>query len=271
MTRRGRVAGKVVLVTGAGRGQGRMHCLRLAEEGADLIAVDLGRSPADAGYAMAGDADLQETVRLARARGARVVWHAADIRDRAAMFAGVGAAVAELGRLDAVVANASIGSQQRFEDLTEPTWNAVISTNLTGSWNTISAALPHLLTAGGGSVVCIGSTGAVKGLPFLAPYVASKHAVVGLAKSVANEFATRGIRVNVVHPTGVNTPMVEHLDSLPALIEARPETGAIFANALPVARIDPEDVAHAVVYLVSDESRYVTGCELRVDAGNALR
>jgi SDR family mycofactocin-dependent oxidoreductase len=267
----GRVAGKVALITGAGRGQGRAHCLHLAAQGADIIALDVGCVEIGVGYGMASAEDLAETCRQVRQLGRRA-WSAhVDVRDREAMQHAVEAGVAELGRLDVVVANAGVGAQQRFEDLGPATWEAVIGINLTGTWNTLSAAIPHLLAQGGGSVICIGSTGAVKGLPFMAPYVASKHAIVGLAKSVANEFASRGIRVNVVHPTGVATPMVEQLDNLTELIAEVPDTGAVFTNALPVRLIDAADVAHAVVYLASEESRFVTGSELRVDAGNALR
>ena len=267
----GRVAGKVALVTGAGRGQGRAHCLQLAAEGADIIALDVGRSEVGVGYTMADDGDLAETAELVRALGRRV-WSAnVDVRDHMGMHEAVTAAVGELGSLDVVVANAGVGSQRRFEDLDPQTWEAVVAINLTGTWNTMSAAIAHLVAGGGGSIICIGSTGAVKGLPFMAPYVASKHGVVGLAKSVANEFGSRGVRVNIVHPTGVATPMVEQLDHLGGLTEQLPETAAVFSNALPVRLVDAVDVSHAVVYLASDESRYVTGTELRVDAGNGLR
>lgn len=266
-----RVVGKVALVTGAARGQGRAHCLRLAGEGADIIALDVGHSTAGVGYRLASEDELAETSNAVQALGRRVWSATVDVRDRDGLNSAVDAGVAELGRLDVVVANAGIVSQQRFEDIDEDTWNAVLGVNLTGTWNTISAAMPHLVSAGGGSIICIGSTGAVKGLPFMAPYVAAKHAIVGLAKSVANEFGSRGVRVNIVHPTGVATPMVDQVNALGRLTEERPETAAIFTNALPIRLIDAEDVANAVLYLASDEARYVTGAELRVDAGNGLR
>jgi NAD(P)-dependent dehydrogenase (short-subunit alcohol dehydrogenase family) len=155
--------------------------------------------------------------------------------------------------------------------VTPQIWQDTLDTNLTGAWNTMTACIPHLKTAGGGSIICTGSTTALKGAPFFAPYVAAKHGLVGLAEMMANELGQDKIRVNTVHPTGVQTTLTKGLASLDGLIEANPTLGPLFWNTLPVRFIEPEDVSHAVIYLASDEARYVTGLSLTVDAGNTIR
>jgi SDR family mycofactocin-dependent oxidoreductase len=268
----GRVEGKVAFVTGAGRGQGRSHAIRLAEEGADVIAVDVLENYASVGYGMATEDDLDETVTAVKALDRRVVAHKADVRDLAALRAVLAEGVAELGRLDIVSANAGICTVQTWDQVTPQIWADTLDTNLTGVWNTMVAATPHLIAAGGGSIICTSSTGGIKGLPFLAPYVAAKHGVVGIARSMANELAQHKIRVNTVHPTGVNTPMVEGLDGgLDALINKHPNLGPIFMNTYPVEIVETRDISNAVLFLASDESRYVTGLEFTVDAGNTIR
>ncbi len=270
-TRPGRVAGKVALITGAARGQGRSHALRLAGEGADIIGIDrcgdLGAIP----YPLATPADLDETVRLVTGTGARMVTAVVDVRDADALSAAVGDGVDRLGRLDIVVANAGVCTIQRWDELTPAVWDTVIGINLTGTWNTCVAAIPHLIGSGGGSMVLISSVAGLKGQPFLAPYVASKHGMVGVMRSLANELAARGIRVNSVHPTGVDTPMLVGLSGLTERIQASPDTGSIFLNSLPVDVIAPADVSEAVLYLASDDSRYVTGLTMTVDAGSSAR
>ncbi len=176
-----------------------------------------------------------------------------------------------LGRLDIVVANAGVCTIQRWDELTTAVWDTVIGINLTGTWNTCVAAIPHLIGSGGGSVVLISSVAGLKGQPFLAPYVASKHGMVGVMRTLANELAAQGIRVNSVHPTGVDTPMLVGLSGLTERIAASPDTGSIFLNSLPVDVIAPGDVSEAVLYLSSEESRYVTGLTLTVDAGSSAR
>jgi SDR family mycofactocin-dependent oxidoreductase len=267
----GRVEGKVVFVTGAGRGQGRSHAIRLAEEGADVIAVDVLEDYATVGYPMATRADLDETVTAVEALDRRIIATKADVRDADAVKAAVDAGVAELGRLDVVVANAGICTVQTWDEVTPEVWRDTLETNLTGVWNSIVVAVPHLIAAGGGSIIATSSTAGIKGLPFLAPYVAAKHGVVGVCRSLANELARHNIRVNTVHPTGVATPMESGLGGLDSLIERDPNLGPMFMNTYPVELLDPRDISNAVLFLASDESRYVTGLEFTVDAGNTIR
>jgi SDR family mycofactocin-dependent oxidoreductase len=267
----GRVAGKVAFITGAGRGQGRSHAIRLAEEGADIIAVDICEDYQTVGYAMATEADLAETVKAVEALDRRVFAAKADVRDAAGLKKALGEGVAALGRLDIVVANAAICTAQAWDKVTPAVWQDTIDTNLTGVWNTIAAAAPHLIANGGGSIICISSTAGIKGLPFVAPYVAAKHGVVGIAKAMANELARYKVRVNTVHPTGVNTPMTAVSVDLEALLAGDPNLGTIFMNSLPVENVEPRDISNAVLFLASDEAQYVTGLEFTVDAGSTIR
>jgi SDR family mycofactocin-dependent oxidoreductase len=270
----GRVAGKVAFITGAARGQGRSHAIRLAEEGADIIAVDICRDYDTVGYPMATEADLAETVKAVEALDRRIVAAQADVRDADGLKAAVDDGVAQLGRLDIVSANAGICSIQPWDEVTPAVWQDTLDTNLTGVWNTMVVSVPHLIAAGGGSIICTSSTAGIKGLPYLAPYVAAKHGVVGIARSMANELAAHRIRVNTVHPAGVDTPMGAGLASLGGLEQLRirdPNLGPIFMNTLPVENVDPRDISNAVLFLASDEARYVTGLEFTVDAGNTIR
>jgi SDR family mycofactocin-dependent oxidoreductase len=269
----GRVAGKVAFITGAARGQGRSHAIRLAEEGADIIAVDIARADAYGilQYPLSTEEDLAETVKQVEALDRRIIARKADVRDAAALKSVVDEGVAELGRLDIAVANAGICTVQAWDEVTPQVWQDTLDTNLTGVWNTMVAAAPHLIAAGGGSIICTSSTAGIKGLPYLAPYVAAKHGVVGIAKTMANELAQHKIRVNTVHPTGVNTPMGTGLGGLTPLIERDPNLGPIFMNTLPVEIVEPRDISNAVLFLASDEAKYVTGLEFTVDAGNTIR
>jgi SDR family mycofactocin-dependent oxidoreductase len=267
----GRVAGKVAFITGAARGQGRAHAIRLAEEGADIIAVDLCRDYDSLSYPLGSAADLAQTVKAVEALDRRIVATRADVRDPGALRAAVDDGVAQLGRLDIAVANAGICTVQSWDEVTPEVWQDTLDTNLTGVWNTMTASVPHLIASGGGSIICTSSTAGITGLPFFAPYVAAKHGVVGIAKSMANELAAHGIRVNTVHPTGVNTTMAQGLARMPELIARDPSLGPIFMNALPVDKLEARDVANAVLFLASDEARYVTGLEFTVDAGYTIR
>jgi SDR family mycofactocin-dependent oxidoreductase len=267
----GRVEGKVAFITGAGRGQGRSHAIRLAEEGADILAVDVLADYPTVRYAMSGQADLDETVRAVEALDRRIVAVKADVRDAAMLTSALEAGVAELGRLDIVCANAGIYTVQPWDQVSPQVWQDTIDTNLTGVWNTMVAAVPHLIAGGGGSIIVTSSTAGLKGMPFLAPYVAAKHAVVGLCRSLANELAEHHIRVNTVHPTGVDTPMVAGPETLEPFVGRSPELAAIFTNGLPVGALNPRDISNAVLWLASDEARYVTGLALTVDAGNTIR
>lgn len=267
----GRVEGKAAFITGAARGQGRSHAVRLAEEGADIIAIDVLEDYGTVGYAMSSQADLDETVRQVEALDRRIVATKADVRDPAGLKTALDAGVAELGRLDVVCANAGICTVQPWDEVTPEVWQDTLDTNLTGVWNTMVAAVPHLIASGGGSIIATSSTAGIKGLPFLAPYVAAKHAVVGIARSLANELAAHHIRVNTVHPTGVDTPMVQGLGGLDPLITRDPNLGPIFMNTYPVEMVEARDISNAVLFLASDEARYVTGLEFTVDAGNTIR
>src|SRR3984957_350991 len=267
----GRVAGKVAFITGAGRGQGRSHALRLAEEGADIIAIDICRDYDTVGYAMSTDEDLADTVKLVEALDRRIIAKRADVRDPQALKKIVDEGVAELGRLDIVVANAGICTVQSWDEVTPAVWQDTLDTNLTGVWNTMVAGVPHLIAAGGGSIIATSSTAGIKGLPYFAPYVATKHGVVGIARTMANELARHQIRVNTVHPTGVDTPMAPGLGGLNPLIERDPDLGPIYLNTLPVETVDARDISNAVLFLASDEHRYATGLGFTVDARNTIR
>jgi len=264
----GRVEGKVAFITGAARGQGRSHAVRLAEEGADIIAVDLCGPVPGLQYSHATEEDLAETVRQVEALDRRIVARKADVRDRDAMKAALDEGVAELGKLDIVVANAGICIIAPWDEVTPEIWNETISTNLTGVFNTVQLTAAHLIAAGGGSIILTSSAAGLKGLPFLTPYVAAKHGVTGLARAFAHELAEYSIRVNSLHPTGVATAMGEMGDAYPPLLEKHPRLGGMLANSLPVDVTQPRDQSNAVLFLASDESRYVTALALTVDAGN---
>jgi SDR family mycofactocin-dependent oxidoreductase len=248
---------------------GRSHAVRLAEEGADVILVDICSSLSDVEYPLASRDDLDETARLVHEFGRRAVTHVADVRDAAALTAAVEDGVAELGGLDAVVANAGVLTVGTWDTTTPEQWRTVVDVNLIGTWNTCAAALPHLVE-GGGSLILISSAAGLKGTPLHLPYTASKHGVVGLSRALANELAAQNVRVNTVHPTGVETGMrPESLHGL--LAESRPDLVPVFLNALPIVMAEAMDISNAVLFLVSDESRYVTGLEFKVDAGVTLR
>ncbi|OFJ54447.1 mycofactocin-coupled SDR family oxidoreductase [Mycolicibacterium grossiae] len=266
----GRVAHKRVLVTGAARGMGRSHAMRLAEEGADLILVDVCASLPGLEYPLATVADLEETARLVRRCKRRAVTAVVDVRDEDALRRAVADAARELGGLDAAVANAGVLTAGTWDSTTGAHWRLVLDVNLIGAWNTCVAAIPFLLDAGGGSLVNISSAAGIKGSPLHIPYTASKQGMVGMSVALANELAGSGIRVNTVHPTGVPTGMAPA--SMHALLaETRTDLAPLFGNALPTAMIEPVDVSNAVLYLVSDESRYVTGLQFKVDAGVTIR
>jgi SDR family mycofactocin-dependent oxidoreductase len=267
----GRVAGKVAFITGAGHGQGRSHAIRLAEEGADIIAVDICQDIAAVPYGMSTEAELNETVKQVEALDRRVIARQVDVRDAGLLKRAVDEGVSELGKLDIVVANAGICTVQAWDEVTPEVWQTTLDINLTGVWNTFVATIPHLIANGGGSIIATSSTAGIKGLPFLAPYVAAKHGVVGITRNIANELAQHKIRANTVHPTGVNTPMAAGLGGIPTLIERNPEVGSIFVNTLPVESVEPRDISNAVLFLASDEAQYVTGLEFTVDAGNTIR
>lgn len=264
----GRVEGKVALVTGAARGQGRADAVRLAAEGADVIIVDIC-APLPVPYDSATPDDLAETVRLVEKTGRRVVSGIVDVRDLAALRAIVDDGVARLGRLDVIVANAGICVPKPWDAVTPKIFDDTISTNVTGVWNTVMVGAPHLVKAGGGSVIIISSAAGLKVQPFMVPYTTSKFAVRGMAKAFAAELGQHHIRVNSVHPTGVNTPMGtgDMEAELGAAIAGYDRLGGMFTNMLPVDLTEPEDVADTVLFLASDESKFITAHEIAPDAG----
>ncbi|WP_174246990.1 mycofactocin-coupled SDR family oxidoreductase [Rhodococcus rhodochrous] len=261
-----RMTGKVALITGAAGGLGRACATRLAEEGADIVALDLpgGRT----------EAELDETARLVRATGRRIVTGTADVRDFDAVVAAVRAGVSELGPLDVVVANAGISDNPGPSwEIDDEIWNRSIDVNLTGTWHTVKAGVAELDPAGG-SVIIVSSTAAIKAVPGASHYSAAKHAVTGLAKTLANELGPRAIRVNTVHPGAAATPMTLNPATFARL---RPDLEAPTADdaaevlstktLLRVPWVEPADVSNAVLFLASDESRYVTGLQMVVDGG----
>ncbi len=272
----GDLEGKVALITGAARGQGRSHAVALAQEGVDIIAIDLCSDIDTVWYPLAGEADLAETAKMVEAQGRRVLTRVADVRDLASLTAAVEAGMAEFGRLDIVLANAGIAPSMSPAADPGASWRNVIDVNLTGVWNT-AFATKRAIARGkrGGSIVITSSTSGLKGMadgsPSAQAYVASKHALVGLMRSLALELAPRSIRVNTVHPTGVATPMVQN-EAMQAWIE---ENAALAAsglqNALPVELIEASDVTNAILWLVSEKARYITGVALPVDAGITIR
>jgi SDR family mycofactocin-dependent oxidoreductase len=275
----GRVEGKVAFITGAARGQGRSHAVRLAEEGADVIAVDLCADLENVPYPLGTSEDLAETARLVEKLGRRIVAVQADVRDFAALKAAVDAGVAEFGRLDIVCANAGVNKPSPAAEMDEQVWLDVVDVDLSGVWRTCKAAIPHLVAGGrGGAIVLTSSAAGLKAYANIAHYTAAKHGVVGLMKTLAQELAPHRIRVNTVNPTQVDTPMIMN-DAMFRLFcpDVDEPTRADFApvsqamNALPVPWVDARDVSNAVLYLVSDEARYVTGVALPVDAGVLIK
>lgn len=267
--------GTVALVTGAARGQGRAHAVRLAAEGADVVAVDICADIPTVAYPLGTPEDLAETARLVEAEGRRVVVHAADVRDRARLQAVVDEAVATLGPVRTVVANAGIAPLMGGADEDE-TFADVLGVNLVGAWNTVKVAAPSMISAGrGGAIVLISSTQGLKGTggdgtAGITGYAASKHGLVGLMRSFAHWLAPHSIRVNTVHPTGVPTPMITN-DVMQAHLRATPATADRQGNLLPVPMVECQDICDAVVYLAADSGRHVTGVTLPVDAGFAAR
>jgi len=261
--------GKVALITGAARGQGRAHAVRLAADGANVIAVDLCEQIASVPYPLATPDDLAATVKLVEDTGARIVAKQGDVRDRASLSAALQAGLDEFGRLDIVVANAGIAPMQSSEG-----WRDVIDVNLTGAYHTIEVAIPTMIKQGtGGSIVLISSAAGLAGIGSADAgsigYTAAKHGMVGLMRVYANLLARHSIRVNSVHPSGVDTPMInnEFTRQWLADLVAESDSPQDMGNALPVQILQPDDIANAVAWLASDQARYITGVTLPVDAG----
>jgi SDR family mycofactocin-dependent oxidoreductase len=272
-------AGKVVFITGAARGQGRSHAVRFAEEGADIIAVDICEQIDSVAHPMARREDLDETVNLVEKTGRRIIAEQADVRDMDRLQSILTHAVAELGRLDFVIANAGIGPGIGLKQPTMAAYHDAVDVMLDGAYFTIEAAIPHLLEHDdGGAIVITSSAAAQKSLnagfdarnPGFAGYTAAKAGVLGLMRYYAAVLAEKSIRVNAVLPTGVATPMAQN-EVWERVAQEQPQLAVIFDNLLPVGLIEPRDVSEAMVYLCGASGRYVTGVALPVDAGIVLK
>jgi (+)-trans-carveol dehydrogenase len=277
----GRVEGKVAFITGAARGQGRSHAVRLAEEGADIIAVDVCKPmTAEGGIPASTPEDLAETADLVKGLNRRIVTAEVDVRDYAALKAAVDSGVEQLGRLDIIVANAGIGNGgQTLDQTSEEDWDDMIGTNLTGVWKTVKAGVPHVIAGGnGGSIILTSSVGGLKAYPHTGHYVAAKHGVVGLMRTFAVELGHHMIRVNSVHPTHVSTAMLHNEGTFkmfrpdlenPGVDDMAPICQMF--HTLPIPWVDPIDISNAVLFFSSDEGRYLTGVTLPIDAGSCLK
>ncbi|MBX9979944.1 MAG: mycofactocin-coupled SDR family oxidoreductase [Mycobacterium gordonae] len=270
----GRVAGKVALITGAARGQGREHAIRLAEEGADIVAIDVCADIDGVVYPCATESDLADTADLVEKAGRRILTAKADVRDVESLRAAVAQGVDALGPLDIVVANAGIsGVPAPAAMIEESAWQTMMDINLTGVWHTVKVALPHM-TNGGGSIILVSSMLGIRGGGYMAHYASAKHAVVGLMNSLANELAPQWIRVNSIHPGNVLTPMLDNDWFVRTLRPDLPnptvqDAGEIIGqfHLLPKPLIEARAVSNAVLFLASDEAQYITGAALPVDAG----
>ncbi|MEK8071430.1 mycofactocin-coupled SDR family oxidoreductase [Rhodococcoides navarretei] len=274
----GSLEGKVAFITGAARGQGRSHAIALAKEGADIIAVDVSTQVDTVPYRTATVDDLAETVRLVEALDRRIIASEADVRDLAALTTAVDSGAAELGRVDIVIANAGINTMSPALEMEEVMWQTMIDINLAGVWKTVRAAAPHIVSGGrGGSIVITSSLASMVANENIAHYTAAKAGLVGLMQVLAKELGPQSIRVNTIHPTTVATPMILNDATFrlfrPDLAEptrADFEEAALTLNTLPVPMIESEDISNAVLYLVSDAGRYITGTTHVVDAGGRL-
>jgi SDR family mycofactocin-dependent oxidoreductase len=270
----GRLEGKVAFITGAARGQGRSHAVRLAQEGADIIAVDIEEQVESSWCATATAADLEETVKQVESLDRRIVARKADVRDLGALESAVAEGVAEFGRLDIVCANAGIGGLGVIWELTEHQWQEMIDINLTGVWKTVKAAVPTMIEHGnGGSIILTSSGGGMVALANLGHYVAAKHGVVGLMRALALELAPHGIRCNTVHPGMVDTPLIAHplgyelFTGIPGADREVAAQNVVGMNAIKIPWMEPVEISNAVLWLASEEARYVTGTTQLVDAG----
>lgn len=279
----GRLEGQVAFISGVARGQGRSHARRLAEEGADIIGFDICGPIDTVPYPLASLDDLNETVELVEARGRRIVARQADVRDSTAVQAVFDEGLSNLGRVDMILANAGAlfgsGLHGLTRDLTMSAWQDSLDVMMTGVVNTVAAALPTMVAQGsGGSIVITSSTAGLKSMtgPVQSAeealsglgYIAAKHGVIGVMRALAGSLANLNIRVNTVHPTSVNTPLIVN-DYFAQMFAEQPNVS--WQNAMPIAMVEPVDVSNAIVWLCSEEARYVTGVMLPVDAGFLIK
>lgn len=274
-----RLAGKTAFITGAARGIGRAQAIRFAQEGAAIIGVDLCGPVESVQVPSATPGELDETARLVEQAGGRIATDIVDVRDLDGLRAAADRGVSHFGGLDIVCATAGITSRSLAIEMPESTWRTMLDVNLTGVWHTCTATIPHLINSGAGSIVMINSIAGLRGLLGVAHYTAAKHGMVGLMRSLAIELAPHDIRVNSVHPTNVDTPLIQNdfvrsafrpdLDRAPTQEEFA--VAATRMNMLAVPWVEPVDVANASLFLASDEARYITSASLSVDAGSAQR
>lgn len=262
----GNLTGKVALVTGAARGLGRSHAIRLAEAGAAIVAIDICAPVEGIPYEMATRDDLAQTEELVAATGAEIFVASVDIRNYNLLLPTLDKAVARLKGLDIVVANAGVAVTAPSDEISQPQWDAIIGVNLTGTWNTFRASTPYLLRRGGGSIIAIASVAGLVGVPLLDPYAASKHGIVGLVKAFSLQLAEKNVRVNAICPTAVRGTGMDALDRSIAE-SASPKVRTAFQNALAIGAVEKSDVSNAVLFLASEEARFITGTALAVDAG----
>jgi (+)-trans-carveol dehydrogenase len=272
----GKLEGKVAFITGAARGQGRSHAVRLAEEGADIIAVDVLEQIVDTPYPPATEEDLAETARQVEALDRRIVTAKADVRDLASLTSAVDDGVAQLGRLDIVAANAGVlTGMTPTSSMDDDLWDDMVDINLSGVWRSVKAAVPHIRAGGrGGAIVFTSSIFGLRGTGTSGHYVAAKHGIVGLMRSLAIELGPEMIRVNTIHPTQVDTDMIQNdrmyrafspEKDAPTREDFAPKSQAM--HLLPVPWVEPRDISNALLFLVSDDARYITGVSLPVDLG----
>lgn len=279
MTMAPRLEDKVAFVTGAARGQGRSHCVRMAQEGADIIAVDICEALPGVPFKASTPADLDETVRQVEALGRRIIAAKADVRQDAALKQVVDDAVAQLGRLDIVSAQAGLSHMPMLlHEVPNDLWSMMVDITLTGSWNAAKVAVPHIIAGGrGGAIVFTSSVAALRGNRNVGHYTTAKHGIVGIMRTMALELGPHNIRVTNISPTNCGTDMLLNQEcynlfrpdkapnaSYDDFVEA-----AKTMHALPIPYVEPVDISNALVFLASDEARYITGITLPVDAGSS--
>jgi SDR family mycofactocin-dependent oxidoreductase len=265
----GLLEGQVGFVTGAGHGQGRHHAVRMAQEGADVLVCDICAPIPHVANTMATLEDLQETAQLIEKEGRRAVSAVADVRSLDQVKAAVAQGLEAFGHIDVVAANAGVFRPTPFLEISEEEYDAIVDTDLRGVWNTCQAVLPAMVERRqGGAIVITSSTAGLRGGVPYAHYVVAKHGVVGLMRALANEFAKHNIRVNTVHPTGVNNTFMTQESLVGEVMAAEPLFLQAATNMLQVGLVEPADISNAVIWLLSDQARYVTGIQLPVDAGN---
>jgi (+)-trans-carveol dehydrogenase len=277
----GKLDGKVAFISGVARGQGRSHAIRLAEEGANIIGFDICEDVASIAtlYPLATPEDLDETVGLVEKAGGKILARKADVRDFSQVSGVMDEGLEMFGHIDIVLANAGVVSLNRAWEYPEQTWKDVVDINLTGVWNTVRGVIPHMIERDqGGSIVITSSTAGIKGYAHTAPYSAAKHGVVGLMQSLANELAVHFIRVNTVHPTNADTPMLQNEGTYRLFMPDKENPGRedlaemmTAGNGMPIAWVEAKDVSAVVLFLVSDEARYITGVQMPVDGGAVIK